>query len=145
MTDIQAAVGREQLKRLPEFLSRRREIAADYRALLGDIPGLHLPVEPEWARSNWQSFCVRLPHGFPQKDVMQTLLNRGIATRRGIMCAHSEPTYQHQEWRSVGTLSESERAQQQCILLPIYHQLTKEEQALIAANLRAAITAECAA
>jgi perosamine synthetase len=145
MTDIQAAVGREQLKRLPEFLSRRREIAADYRALLGDIPGLHLPVEPEWARSNWQSFCVRLPQGFPQKEVMQTLLDRGIATRRGIMCAHREPTYQHQEWRRGGTLSESERAQEQCILLPIYHQLTKEEQVFIASNLRAAITAECAA
>jgi len=145
MTDIQAAVGREQLKRLPEFLSRRREIAADYRALLGDIPGLHLPVEPEWARSNWQSFCVRLPHGLPQKDVMQTLLDRGIATRRGIMCAHREPTYQHQEWRCVGPLSQSERAQEQCILLPIYHQLTKEEQVLIASNLRAAITADCAA
>jgi perosamine synthetase len=61
------------------------------------------------------------------------------------MCAHSEPTYQDQEWRCVGTLSESERAQEQCILLPIYHQLTKEEQVFIASNLRAAITAECAA
>jgi dTDP-4-amino-4,6-dideoxygalactose transaminase len=61
------------------------------------------------------------------------------------MCARREPAYQHQEWRSAGTLSESERAQEQCILLPIYHQLTKEEQALIASNFRAAITAECAA
>jgi dTDP-4-amino-4,6-dideoxygalactose transaminase len=145
MTDIQAAVGREQLKRLAEFLSRRREIAAGYRALLGDILGLQLPVEPEWARSNWQGFCVRLPEGFPQKDVMQTLLDRGIATRRGIMCAHREPAYQHHEWRSAGTLSESERAQEECILLPVYHQLTKEELELIASNLRAAIVSECLA
>jgi perosamine synthetase len=145
MTDIQAAVGREQLKRLPEFLTRRSEIAAAYRALLSDIPDLHLPAEPHWARSNWQSFCVRLPQGVPQKQVMQTLLDRGIATRRGIMCAHREPVYRHQDWRSAGTLSESERAQEECILLPIYHQLTKEEQAVIASNLRAAISAECAA
>jgi perosamine synthetase len=145
MTDIQAAVGREQLKRLPEFLRRRREIAATYRALLRDIPDLRLPVEPDWARSNWQSFCVRLPQGLPQKQVMQTLLDRGVATRMGIMCAHREPAYRHQEWRSAGALTESEHAQKECILLPIYHQLTKEEQAVIASNLRAVISAECAA
>ena len=143
MTDIQATVGREQLKRLPEFLRRRREIAAEYRVLLDDMTELGLPNEPDWARSNWQGFCVRLPEGFPQKDVMQTLLDRGIATRRGIMCAHREPAYQHHEWRSAGTLSESERAQEECILLPLYHQLTKEEQALIASTLREVITAEC--
>jgi dTDP-4-amino-4,6-dideoxygalactose transaminase len=145
LTDIQAAVGREQLKRLPEFLRRRREIAVTYRELLRDIPDLHLPAEPDWARSNWQSFCVRLAQGLPQKQVMQTLLDRGIATRRGIMCAHREPAYRHQEWRSAGKLTESERAQEECILLPIYHQLAKEEQALIASNLRAAIASECLA
>jgi len=76
---------------------------------------------------------------------MQALLDRGIATRRGIMCAHREPAYRNQSWRSVGPLSESERAQEECILLPIYHQLTKEEQELIASELREAITAECIA
>ena len=61
MTDIQAAVGREQLKRLPEIVARRRAIADRYRELLAGMPGLGLPVEPDWARSNWQSYCVRLP------------------------------------------------------------------------------------
>ncbi len=104
MTDIQAAVGREQLKRLAELLGRRREIAATYPALLGDVPELRLPTEAEWARSNWQSYCVRLPKGSSQIQVMQALLDQGIATRRGIMCAHREPAYQTQSWRSVGPL-----------------------------------------
>jgi perosamine synthetase len=145
MTDIQAAVGREQLKRLPELLGRRREIAAIYPVLLVDVPELRLPAEPEWARSNWQSYCVRLPKGCSQVQVMQALLDRGIATRRGIMCAHREPAYQSQSWRSVGPLSESVRAQEECILLPLYHLLTREEQELIASNLRTAIAAECVA
>src|ERR1700736_41884 len=140
MTDIQAAVGREQLKRLPELLARRREIAATYSALLGDLPELRLPFEPEWARSNWQSYCIRLPKGCSQVPVMQALLDQGIATRRGIMCAHREPAYQIQAWRAAGSLSESERAQEECILLPLYHHLTKEEQELVAVNLRAAIS-----
>ena len=67
LTDVQAAIGREQLKRLPELIDRRRELASEYVALLHDIPDLKLPLEPEWARSNWQSYCVRLPANASQK------------------------------------------------------------------------------
>jgi dTDP-4-amino-4,6-dideoxygalactose transaminase len=76
---------------------------------------------------------------------MQILLELGIATRRGIMCAHREPAYQNQPWRSHGSLSASERAQDECILLPLYHQLGHEEQRFIGSQLRAAISAECIA
>lgn len=137
MTDVQAAIGREQLKRLPEFVSRRRQMAARYRSLLGDIPNLRLPAEPDWARSNWQSFCVRLLDGLDQKAVMQALLEHGIATRRGIMCAHREAAYPNDSWRSVTTLEASEKAQDECILLPLYHQLGQEEQQFIADQIRA--------
>src|SRR5262245_17667805 len=93
MTDIQAAVGREQLKRLPEIVEVRRRLADRYRQLLGHVAGLELPREPEWARSNWQSFCVRLPPQCDQRAVMQRMLDEGVATRRGIMCSHREPAY----------------------------------------------------
>ena len=73
MTDVQAAIGREQLKRLPQIVSARREKAQIYRSLLRDVAGLGLPVEPAWARSNWQSFCVRLPEGIDQRQVMQVV------------------------------------------------------------------------
>ena len=45
-------------------------------------------MEPKWACSNWQSFCVRLPTAYDQRQVMQMMLDAGIAVRRGIMCAH---------------------------------------------------------
>jgi perosamine synthetase len=141
MTDVQAAIGREQLKRLPELVSRRREMAAAYGSLLGDIPNLGLPVEPDGVRSNWQSYCVRLRNGAKQKAVMQALLDQGIATRRGIMCAHREPAYQQEAWRAAGSLSVSEQAQDECILLPLFHQLRKEEQELIASRLRTVLAA----
>jgi perosamine synthetase len=141
MTDVQAAIGREQLKRLPELLSRRREVAAAYGSLLGNVLNLSLPVEPDFARSNWQSYCVRLGKGAKQKAVMQALLDQGIATRRGIMCAHREPAYQRETWRAGGSLSASEQAQDECILLPLFHQLRKEEQELIASRLRTVLAA----
>ena len=145
LTDVQAAIGREQLKRLPELVSRRRELAAAYVALLGDVPDIVLPAEPEWARSNWQSYCVRLPNGVSQKRVMQLMLNGGVATRRGIMCAHREPAYQKEPWRSAGPLTESERAQEECILLPLYHELTQPDQELVASQLRTALNKPSAA
>ena len=70
---------------------------------------------------------------------MQVLLDKGIATRRGIMCAHREPAYQKESWRSAGPLTESEHAQDQCVLLPIFHQLAREDQQRIASELAAAV------
>jgi dTDP-4-amino-4,6-dideoxygalactose transaminase len=138
MTDIQAAIGRVQLKRLPEMVQRRRELAQRYFGLLADVSGLGLPVEPEWAHSNWQSFCVRLPDGADQRAVMQHMLDAGIATRRGIMNAHLEPAYRREPWKCAhgrsgdcACLQESEKAQEQCVIIPLYHQMTDDEQARV--------------
>ncbi len=139
MTDIQAAVGREQLKRLPDVVQARRRLAQRYRDLLSDIPGLGLPVEPDYARTNWQSFCVRLPAHCDQRTVMQRLLDQGIATRRGIMCSHREPAYGASAPRHP--LPHSEAAQDRCIILPLYPQMTAEEQARVAVALREACSA----
>ncbi|MGX5734895.1 DegT/DnrJ/EryC1/StrS family aminotransferase [Bosea thiooxidans] len=135
MTDMQAAIGRKQIERLPVLVSRRRALASRYVELLGNVEGLRLPAEPDWARSNWQSFCVRLPERADQKAVMQRLLDQGIATRRGIMCSHREAPYATEA--GGHRLVESERAQDHAILLPIYAQMTEGEQEQVAAALRA--------
>jgi len=133
MTDIQAAVGREQLRRLPDVFTRRRALVEQYRRLLSNVPGLELPSEPAYARSNWQSFCVRLPKRCDQRTVMQAMLENGIATRRGIMCAHREGAYSNSPPRVA--LPHSEAAQDSCIILPLYPQMTGAEQEHVAAAL----------
>jgi len=139
MTDIQAAIGQEQLKRLPEMIDRRRMLAERYRQLLADVPGLIPPEEPSWARSNWQSYCVRLPDGCEQRSVMQFMLDRGVATRRGIMCSHREAAYA--DIPCPWPLPESERAQDHSIILPLYHQLTEADQDYVVDTLRKACQA----
>ena len=136
MTDIQAAVGREQLKRVPELVVRRRALVDAYRAMLRDAPGIDLPREPDWARSNWQGFCVRLPDHCDQRAVMQRMLDQGIATRRGIMCSHREPAYRDLPLRSP--LPHSEQAQERCVLLPLYPQMTSADQERVADALKQA-------
>jgi perosamine synthetase len=141
MTDIQAAVGREQLKRLPEIVNKRRNLASRYRSLLAEIPGLGVPTEPDWARSTWQSFCVRLPAGADQRQVMQSMLDDGVSTRRGIMCSHREAAYPAGMWSCIGRnagkdcsaescqcLRHSQEAQNQTIILPLFPQMSLEQQ-----------------
>jgi dTDP-4-amino-4,6-dideoxygalactose transaminase len=152
MTDIQAAVGCEQLKRLPEIVAQRREWAARYRSLLAAIPGLGLPVEPDWARSNWQSFCLHLPDGCDQRQVMQSMLDAGVATRRGIMCSHREAAYPRGTWScgiepgscecapgSCQRLRQSEDAQDRTLILPLFPQMSFEQQDQVIAALRGAL------
>jgi dTDP-4-amino-4,6-dideoxygalactose transaminase len=143
MTDIQAAVGRVQLGRLPTMLERRRDQAARYCEMLDSIDGATTPREPEGTRSNWQSYCVRLDDQIDRHAVMQSMLDRGVSTRRGIMCAHREPAYPEGTWRAAdepNPLAESERARDQCVLLPIFHGLTEEDQDYVVDALRSAVT-----
>jgi dTDP-4-amino-4,6-dideoxygalactose transaminase len=136
MTDLQAAVGRCQLRRLSGLIEERRALAARYLTRLSGMPGLHLPVEPEWARSNWQSFAVRLTDGLEQIVVMQDLLDRGIATRRGVMCAHRQPAYPPSTWTTAPAssaartrpLARSEEAEDSGLLLPLFAGMTEAEQ-----------------
>jgi dTDP-4-amino-4,6-dideoxygalactose transaminase len=138
MTDIQAAIGRQQLGRLAAIVERRRELASRYLSVLAGLPGVNLPLEPVWARTNWQSFAVRLA-GADLQTVMQRMLDDGVATRRGVMNAHLEPSYPSGTWRSAGLLAESERAQQQTLILPLFHQMTFEEQDRVADALGRAL------
>ncbi|MBF0629240.1 MAG: DegT/DnrJ/EryC1/StrS family aminotransferase [Magnetococcales bacterium] len=136
MTDLQAAIGRVQLAKLPGMVQRRRELAQRYHALLAGIPGLEVYREPEWIHWNYQSFWVRLPEHCDQKRVMGHLLEHGISSRRGVMCAHLEAPYVTEALR--WPLPWSERARDRTILLPLYHDMEAGDQERVAERLREA-------
>lgn len=133
MTDVQAALGREQLRRLDGIVAARRGVAALYRQYLGCLPDIVLPDEPSWAHSNWQSFCVMLPPGIDQRVVMQGLLNAGISARRGVMNAHREPAYAPpgSARMSIG-LGCSEAAQDRGVMLPLSAQMDEADVVRVA-------------
>ncbi len=148
LTDLQAAVGRVQLERLSEILAQRRALAKRYAAWLAGVPGLRLPDEPSWARTNWQSYYVRLPEGCDQRGVMQRLLDRGVSTKRGVTCVHREPAYAHEPWTcgprartctcppgTCAGLCESERAEDRGLLLPLYPGMGEAAQDRVVAAL----------
>jgi len=140
LTDIQAAIGREQLSRLEGIVARRRELAGHYAAALAAVPGVVVPREPEWARTNWQTYAVRL-RGADQRQVMQRMLDDGVSTRRGVMNAHREGAYPAGTWRAAGVLTRGECAQDTVIALPLYHDMTHADQDRVVGSLTRAVVA----
>ncbi|MCW2715307.1 MAG: glutamine--scyllo-inositol aminotransferase [Frankiales bacterium] len=131
MTDVQAAIGLVQLAKLDAMVSRRRVLAARYRDLLREVPGLHMVDDPPHGRTNYQSFWVVLPDDFPaaRDDVLRAMLEAGISCRRGIMAAHLEPPYAGR----VAELPVTERLTAQSLVLPVFHTMTEDEQGRVAA------------
>jgi perosamine synthetase len=155
MTDIQAAVGIEQLKRLPGLVEERRRIAKAYQVLLGGLEGINVPQDRSNTRTNWQTFLISLQNNkLGQRALMQELQDQGISTRRGIMCAHREPAYRHFDWScenrpgcncnpgKCAALSNSEWAQDHAIALPLFPGMTEEDQVRVVEASKAVIRAE---
>lgn len=135
MTDIQAAVGRVQLKRLPGILERRRRFAERYSDALREVPGLRVPHVPAWANTNYQSYAVRVTPEYPvsRDELMQLMLDEGVSTRRGIMNSHQESAY---AGAGAFDLRVSEDARDSVMLLPLHHELTEQDQDRVIDRLR---------
>lgn len=120
LTDIQAAVGIRQLERLDSIIAERKKIAERYHEGLKDLPFLRLPSEPEGYQTNWQSYSIYLLPSCPVKrnDLMQALLDVGIATRRGVMTSHRETAYK--TIMPDVSLPISEDASDNSIIVPLY-------------------------
>jgi len=135
MTDIQAAVGIKQLERLEWLVEERKKIAQKYNEALKDITSIRLPLEPEGYSTNWQSYVIYLKKNaqISRNDLMQKLLDKGISTRRGVMTSHRETAYKNHEIRS--SLSVSEDASDNSIVLPLYVPMSEEEINYVLENL----------
>ena len=139
MTDLQAAIGIAQLRRLPQMIQRRRKLAENYQKHLSNISALSLFYEPPNAHWNYQTYVVRLKNAnASQRDaLMQKLLDSGIVTRRGIMSIHREPSYLKKY--GIQQFPHSERASDQCICLPLYSQMSEAEQNYVIEQLKKAL------
>ncbi len=127
LTDVQAALGLAQLRRVPAIVARRREIGARYDAAFATVPGVTIFREPAHARWNQQSYLIRFPalSAATRDAFMQKLLDEGIASRRGILSMHREGAYTSRF--GVQHFPKSEAASDQCVCLPLYTQMTDVE------------------
>ena len=119
------------------MLAQRRELAAAYTKALAALPGVSTQRQDSNMRSNWQSFAALLPEHVDQKAVMQYLLQKGISTRRGVMCCHLEPPYA--PYWPQGCLPASEAARDRGIILPLHHKMTADDCTRVVESMESAI------
>ncbi len=95
MTNLQAAVGLAQMKRIDEFIARKRQIADLYRSRLSEIPGLILPVEREGYTSIFWMVSVVLTdeYAIARDDLIVALRERGIDSRPFFHSLDTLPPY----------------------------------------------------
>jgi dTDP-4-amino-4,6-dideoxygalactose transaminase len=137
MTDVQAAIGLVQLAKLDQIVARRRALARRYQRSLADVPGLKTIADPDYGRTNFQSFWVLLPPDFPvsRDELLGLLAAAGVAARRGIMAAHAEPAYAGQDHPRLPV---TDRLSGSSLILPLFHEMTEAEQDLVVAVICAA-------
>jgi perosamine synthetase len=136
MTDIQAAVGIQQLAKLDWIVEERRKIAQRYLHELADITCIRLPREEDGYFTNWQSFSIFLKENAPltRNDLMQALLDKGIASRRGVMTSHRETAY---KVMCQGlSLPRTELACDSSIIIPLYVPMDANDVSTVIAALK---------
>ncbi len=137
-TDIQAAIGRAQLRHLDRWQRRRAAVAARYDALLAAVPGIALPPRPESGRHAWHLYVVRiLPEfGVDRNTTIEILAENGIGTS-----VHFIPVHQHPYFRRLlgadacACLPVADRISPQLLSLPLHPALADDDVERVCAAL----------
>ena len=135
MTDIQACIGIEQFKKLSYIIKRRKEMARRYNNMLGDIKSVIVPFVSNKCTHTYQSYMIRLNNPKLNRDeLMQKLLEKGIATRKGIMAIHREPYYVKKFGSTY--LPITEKITDSTIIIPLFTEMTEEQQNYVVENIK---------
>jgi dTDP-4-amino-4,6-dideoxygalactose transaminase len=119
MTEISAAIGIEQLKRLPSWTSKRIENAAILEKL---IPENRLQLVPEGYRHVYHQFTMRVPAELRPK-VLETLRNLGV----GCDVYYPTPVSQLASFKDTTYLPESALAASEVVSIPVRQSLSNRE------------------
>ena len=135
MTDLQAAVGLVQYKKLETILQKREEIASFYDNSFKNTTSITVPYIPENMNHTYQSYMIQIHHPKISRDVLaKQLEEKGITTRNGITAIHKEPLYKKLLGETV--LPVTEEMANNCLIIPLYTQMTTKEQEYVTTQLK---------
>ena len=133
MSNILAAIGLEQLKKLDDILEDRIEKAGIYTGLLQEVDYIKPPVVGPDVRHTFQSYCIYLEKEGLRDKLRHDLSNMGIETQIGTYALHLEPSYA--DVKRIGDLTSSESLYKNLLTLPLHHELTYDDQEYICNSL----------
>lgn len=139
MSDINAAIGVPQVRRLDRIVDERRRLAGAMTMRLRGTPGLRLPVEPTGCVHTFQTYAVLLADGIDRDAVIRAMAADGIETTIGTYALHTEPYIQERFGYADGDLPCALTAWRQSLAVPLYPGLTNEDVDRIASSLVRAV------
>lgn len=137
MTDIQAALGWSQMEKIDDFVVRRRELAKRYDELLAGVP-LKIPTQRSNANSSWHIYVVRLDRKRVKKSktqIFKEMKAHGVTLNLHYIPVHTQPYYQTLGFKQ-GDFPVSERYYEEAFTLPLYYELTDEQQNQVVSSLK---------
>jgi dTDP-4-amino-4,6-dideoxygalactose transaminase len=133
LSNIQAAVGLVQMEHIQMLLDRRRQLAERYYTILSTHAGVSFPKITVGGEHSWQSCCIFVEN---RNDTIEKLKEKGIETQIGTYALHMHKAYNdNPNCRIEGDMSGSLYAFEHCLTLPLYHDMTFEEQDYVVEHL----------
>ena len=142
MTDITAAMGIHQLKKLPGFLDRRQYLAKRYFDSLVDLP-LTLPVDDvDGGSHSWHLFVIRVQDNSPvnRDELIQILSDQGIGSSVHYVPLHRQPYWRDKYQLTIDMFPVTDKAYQAMLSIPLYTAMSDEQQDRVIQVLREALT-----
>jgi dTDP-4-amino-4,6-dideoxygalactose transaminase len=140
LTDLQAAIGLVQLRKLENMIATREALARAYAEALSGIPWLRLPQYGDAAhRHAWQAYVCRVSDDAPcsRDQIMAALASAGIATRPGTMAVPLTPFYRQRLGHAPGDFPVAAALERDSLALPLHTRMGVAEVARVARALEA--------
>lgn len=143
MTNLQAAIGLNQVERIESIVRRKREIAANYRELLSDVPGISLQQDAHYARNVYWIYGILLDEQYGENCLWLTeyLKEQGIETRPFFLGMHEQPVLQRMGLFGGETYPVAEMLARRGFYIPSGLTIRDEQQQFIADVLKTGLAA----
>jgi len=138
LSDVLSAIGLDQIKQVDKLLDRRVELASNYNSLLADSSDVIVPETTLTGKHAYQSYCVYVEN---RDFVLNDLRSRQIEVQIGSYALHQLPAFSHSaDCRIEGEMPETDYAASHALVLPLYHDLTNDDQSYVVEELHNSIS-----
>lgn len=140
LSDVHAAIGVAQMRKLDHILSERRRLAAALTERLAGIDGVTAPSAPAHVEHSYQSYVVSLADDIDRDGVIRSMRTHDIETTLGTYGMHLQPYFVGRYGDQAERLPQATRAHHQTLTLPLYPGLAETDLDVIASGLAASVT-----
>lgn len=137
MSDINAAVGVAQMRKMDAIISRKKQLAKTWDDMLSLMEGVNPPMAAPGCEHIYQSYVCRLDRSINRNKVIERMRESGVQTQIGTYASHTQPVY-----RYPGSCPVSKELQDQTLALPLFHEMTEDQVVIAGESLKKAI-GEC--